>query len=260
MMQQMLVGLGGVSIPDVISYSILSGGGSGSGPVTSTRNAFGGGSGAIPVEGTFAPASGTTYVVTVGAGGGRTNTYNTLTSGGTSSITGIATGNAGRCENQEMGSANSDFYGGFYGGSGAGFSGGGGAGAGEGTESGPQMAQNYQGGRGGNGVVMPLHPTSLRIGGGGGGGGPTIYTHGAASDGGGKSGYSATTPGANRGGGGGGATKGSSSNEQNGGSGRVILRYADSFPAATGTTGSPTITVSSGYRHYDFTSSGSITF
>jgi hypothetical protein len=40
----------------------------------------------------------------------------------------------------------------------------------------------------------------------------------------------------------------------------VILRYADSFPAVTGTTGSVTVTVSGGYRYYDFTSSGSITF
>jgi hypothetical protein len=38
------------------------------------------------------------------------------------------------------------------------------------------------------------------------------------------------------------------------------LRYVDSYPAATGTTGSVTVTVSGGYRHYDFTSSGSITF
>lgn len=251
------------NVPSSVSYSILSGGGSGSGPVSISRNCFGGGSGAIPVEGTFAPASGTTYVVTVGAGGGRTNSYNTLTSGGTSSITGIATGNAGRCENTESGSPNADFVGGFpFGGSGpsgTGAAGGGGAGAGEGTESGPLQGQSYQGGRGGNGVVMPLHPTSLRIGGGGGGGGPTIYTHGAASDGGGKSGHSATAPGANRGGGGGGATQGSSSNEQNGGSGRVIFRYSDAAPAAT-TTGSVTVTVSGGYRYYDFTSSGTFGF
>jgi hypothetical protein len=38
------------------------------------------------------------------------------------------------------------------------------------------------------------------------------------------------------------------------------LRYPDSFSAASATTGSPTITVSGGYRIYKFTSSGSITF
>jgi hypothetical protein len=45
-----------------------------------------------------------------------------------------------------------------------------------------------------------------------------------------------------------------------GGSGIVIIRYADSNPAATATTGSPTITVAGGYRVYKYTSSGSITF
>ena len=44
-----------------------------------------------------------------------------------------------------------------------------------------------------------------------------------------------------------------------GGSGVVIIRYADTFAAAT-TTGSPTVTVTGGYRIYQFTGSGSITF
>jgi hypothetical protein len=45
-----------------------------------------------------------------------------------------------------------------------------------------------------------------------------------------------------------------------GGSGLVILRYADTFPAASATTGSPTVTVTGGFRIYQFTGSGSITF
>jgi hypothetical protein len=40
----------------------------------------------------------------------------------------------------------------------------------------------------------------------------------------------------------------------------VIVRYADTYAAATSTTGSPTITVSGGYRTYTWTASGSITF
>jgi hypothetical protein len=40
----------------------------------------------------------------------------------------------------------------------------------------------------------------------------------------------------------------------------VILRYPDTFNAATSTTGSPTITVAGSYRVYRFTASGSITF
>jgi hypothetical protein len=46
----------------------------------------------------------------------------------------------------------------------------------------------------------------------------------------------------------------------NGGSGVVILRYPDTFPLATSTTGSPTVTNPTGYRVYTFTASGSITF
>jgi hypothetical protein len=37
------------------------------------------------------------------------------------------------------------------------------------------------------------------------------------------------------------------------------VRYLDTFKAAT-TTGSPTVTVTGGYRFYTFTGSGSITF
>jgi hypothetical protein len=40
----------------------------------------------------------------------------------------------------------------------------------------------------------------------------------------------------------------------------VIIRYADTYDAASATTGSPTITVTGGYRIYKFTASGSITF
>jgi hypothetical protein len=64
---------------------------------------------------------------------------------------------------------------------------------------------------------------------------------------------------ANTGSGGGGAWAGSPVSGS-GGSGRVVIRYADTFPAATSTTGSPTITTNGGYRIYNWTGSGSITF
>ena len=63
---------------------------------------------------------------------------------------------------------------------------------------------------------------------------------------------------ANTGGGGGGG--GSGVDGKAGGSGIAIIRYPDSYAAASATTGSPTITVSGGYRTYVWTSSGSISF
>jgi hypothetical protein len=46
----------------------------------------------------------------------------------------------------------------------------------------------------------------------------------------------------------------------NGGSGFVSIRYPDTFDLAVATTGSPTITTSGGYRIYQWTGSGSVTF
>jgi hypothetical protein len=83
--------------------------------------------------------------------------------------------------------------------------------------------------------------------------------------GGGTSGSSPTPGGINLGGGGGAGYNTYPTSPWNrpgaaGGSGVLILRYADTFAAATSTTGSPTVTVTGGYRIYKFTSSGSITF
>jgi hypothetical protein len=40
----------------------------------------------------------------------------------------------------------------------------------------------------------------------------------------------------------------------------VIIAYPSTYPAATSTTGSPTVTISGGNRIYAWTGNGSITF
>ena len=252
MMQQMLVGLGGGPlIPDSVSYNVLGGGGSG-GPPRSSSPSFGfncgGGAGAHLVQGTFAPVEGTTYVMTIGAGGVRQN------QAPSSSVSTFASAIGGAAPPSGAGGFNA-LYGQLWGGS---RSGPGGAGAGGlGTVN---MSYNpYIGGNGGPGVPLPLHPTNLRIGGGGGGGAARGFNNnsvfGTASDGGGVViSYTVSENGAVN------KAAGGAGNASLGGSGRIILRYADSFAEPTATTGNPTVTVSGGYRHYDFTSSGSITF
>jgi hypothetical protein len=47
---------------------------------------------------------------------------------------------------------------------------------------------------------------------------------------------------------------------QAGGSGRVELRYPDTYRDAVSVTGSPSFSNSGGYKYYIWTSSGSITF
>ena len=77
-------------------------------------------------------------------------------------------------------------------------------------------------------------------------------------DGGGDGGANGGAGIANRGGGGGGSQQEGTGG--NGGSGTVVIRYADTNAPATSTTGSPSYVVGGGYRIYEWTSSGSITF
>jgi hypothetical protein len=122
-------------------------------------------------------------------------------------------------------------------------------------------------GNGGAGIASSISGTVTTYAGGGGATGYYGNTNGSTTVqgiggvGGGGTGVGSGTANAgtaNTGGGGGGNYY--AANGGTGGSGIVILRYPDTFIAATSTTGSPTITVAGGFRVYKFTASGSITF
>ena len=119
------------------------------------------------------------------------------------------------------------------------------------------------GGNGGAGRASSITGTSITRAGGGGGSHNAAGSQGTGGTGGGGTaafGVSATAGTVNTGSGGGGCTAVITTYSSGaGGSGIVILRYPTMYPPAT-TTGSPTITTVSGYRIYEFTGSGSITF
>ena len=248
----------------------------------------GGGAGGFRTATGFAVSTGTTYTVTVGVGG---------TGGGSYPAGGYASPTVG---GNSVFSTITSVGGGYGGGQNeAGTTGGSGGGGGGGTNSAPcqnpgngtasqgntgaggvQVSRGGGGGgagatgsgfNGGVGLSSSISGTATYYSGGGGAGGYNGNGSGTGGIGGGGAGSSigtvmptAGTP--NTGGGGGGAGWGPelfyTTGGGNGGSGIVIIRYADTFAAATSTTGSPDITVAGGYRVYKWTTvgSGSITF
>jgi hypothetical protein len=211
------------------------GGGGGAGGLRSTVTATGGGG---TLETTLTLLTGTGYTVTVGNGGaGPTSTngsdsiFSTITSTGggrgRNTLTGIlgGSGAGGSYSGGGNGSALVNAGGagttnqGFAGGSGnnsnsTAFSSGGGGGANAVGSNAGTSTSSQLGGAGGAGVAVSITGSSVTYAGGGGGGGGG--GSGAGGAGGGGSNSAGT---ANRGGGG--------SNSGNGGSGVVILRYAD---------------------------------
>ena len=139
------------------------------------------------------------------------------------------------------------------GGGGGGGAGGGGGNGGTGDGGGGAAV----GGSGGSGLSSSYSGASVAYAGGGGG-----NAHGNANGGSGGSGIGGNGSGNNTGAGSAGAinTGSGGGNGNNGGSGIVILRYLDSFPLATTTTGSPTYSNIGGYHIYKYTSPGTITF
>jgi hypothetical protein len=264
--------------PPSIEYLVVAGGGG--------ACAGGSGAGGYRTASGFSISAGTPYNVTVGAGGAGTALYTTPAVGSNSIFSTITSTGGGYGGVTDA----TDYNGG------AGGSGGGGAGDGRGSTGGAGTAgQGSNGGNGGSGSPYPggggggasavgsagasstggaggagsassISGSSVTYAGGGGGG--VLYSGGTSGGAGGAGGGGAgntagagTSGTANTGGGGGGfgnyvgGPLGGS-----GGSGIVIIRYADTYGAATSTTGSPTITVAGGYRVYTWTSSGTITF
>jgi hypothetical protein len=234
-----------------VEYLVVAGGGAG-GPTQDTNQYAGGGGAGGLLAGTASVTSGISYTVTVGGGGVSTDIYtSTNGSNSTATFTGEAVGGGGSTAGSNGGSGGgaSRYYTGY----------GRGIYPGSTYISGPR--QGYDGG--------------TQVGGGGGAGGPGLPNgHGGAGvtssisgvskayAAGGEVGvyYTVVAAGANTGNGGYGASSGGYGALGNpGGSGVVIIRYADSHPAAS-TTGSPVITADGAYRVYQFNASGSITF
>jgi hypothetical protein len=252
-----------------IEYLVVAGGASGG-----HSSLAGGGSAGGFRKGTYTASANQVFTATIGSGGASKTTTGSGNSGSQSSLTATlgftsvnaSGGGAGSGENgtassggsggggranQSGAAGNSGGYTpaeGSAGGSGGTSSGGGGGGAG-------QVGGNGSGGTGGNGGNGSEWPTSSGTFYAGGGAG----VGGSASGGSGGGGAGSTAGSPNTGGGGGGWT-GAGAGSGAGGSGVVIIRYPDSYAAATSTTGSPTITVSGGYRTYTFTGNGTITF
>jgi hypothetical protein len=244
------------------SYLVVAGGGGG--------GQGGGGAGGF-LTGLVTLNAGTTYTVTVGAGG--TGNISSPTSGSNSSVTfastvtatgGGAGGNNGSSNGSSGGSGGGGAYTGTAGagttgqgnaggtgnnGSGGGYNSGGGGGA---SAVGGSTTTAGVGGNGGAGTASSITGSSVTYAGGGGGGAAT--TPGTGGSGGGANGSTNGTAAAgtaNTGGGGGG-------NQGSGGSGVVILSVPTINYSGT-TTGSPTVTTSGSNTIIKFTASGSYT-
>jgi hypothetical protein len=247
-----------------IQYLVVAGGGG--------ANMAGGGAGGY-TTGTTTVSAGTTYTVTVGAGGAGSDAHNGV-NGSNSSISSLSTSTGG-------GWGGTDAYGdrinGNVGGSGGGasYTGTGGNGTGtQGNKGGNGWSSSPATGGGGgagavgvNGATGGAHGSGgagktwfngTTYAGGGGGGGGGSGTPGTGVNGGGNASIAGrgSDGSANTGGGGGGGANfnGTGFNGA-GGSGIVIIRYAGNQIATGGA-----VTTSSGYTYHTFTATGAVSF
>ena len=259
--------------PYQLTYLIVAGGGG-----ASSSDGGGAGGGGV-VSGSFNATVGTTYTVTVGAGGSGQAYATPGSNGSNSSLTGVTTavggggGGQGGGNGQPGGSGGGSGQGGSggtggSGTSGQGFAGGNAAadgtnycaagGGGAGAVGGAYVSGTVAG-SGGAGISSSITGSAVSYAGGGGGGALGAGTPGSGGSGGGGAGSAttATNGTANTGGGAGGGGPGGVAGA-NGGSGVVILSVPTSLYSGT-TTGSPTITTSGSNTIMTFTSSGSYT-
>jgi hypothetical protein len=247
---------GGVQLVD---YAVVAGGGGGGSDTGATGYGGGGGAGGYKTSSAMPLLIGTTYTITVGAGGAVATNGSTSTLAGSTTVscTGGGAGGASKGPGGVPAGTN-------------GSNGGSGGGGGNNNSS----ASSTTGGTGtsGQGFAGGLGSSNTGVGyGGGGGGAGGVGADGNVNYPGGAGvvyvgtglGYSTggdgrwtSTGASNTGNGGGAASAGAGA----GGSGVVVFRTTAATAAATSTTGSPTITVSGGYRIYTFTASGTITF
>ena len=234
-----------VVLPPTVEYLIVAGGGSG-GPVQDTNQYGGGGGAGGLLTGTTSVTTSTPYTITVGGGGTSSGIYSYNNGGDSSAFTIVAKGGgSGMATNGGSGGGAGRYNGGtgrgiypgsiYISGPRQGYDGGTQVGGGGGAGGAGQPN-----GTGGLGVTLSISGT------------PTEYARGGSA----YNDNPSEAPNTGKGGtgfmnyGGGGT----------GNSGVVIIRYADTYGAASATTGSTTITVAGGYRVYKWTSSGSITF
>ena len=277
-------------LPATVEYLVVAGGGGGGGGHQSPGGS-GGGAGGYRTASGFDITLGTPITVTVGAGGtagagtspiatkGGDSVFSTITSTGggagsyylqtfNASIHSGGSGGGAFWNSGTAGSGNTPSTTPSQGNNGGGTAGGtsvqpssGGGGAGS-----AGTAYGSGGGAGGAGSISSISGSSITYAGGGGGGAGINSSPGGTATGGGGAGGnsgvdgSAGSPNTGGGGGGAGETQGNIFTGGDGGSGVVIIRYADTYAAASATTGGPTITVAGGYRVYKWTTSGSITW
>ena len=269
-----------------LDYLVLAGGGGGG-----VSLGGGGGAGGLIYQQNQLLSYGTTYTITVGAGGtASTSSSSGATNGADSSIagSGLTTitavgGGRGGTRNPAGGSTNPSVGGsggggaytlsgaagttnqGFSGGngvsSGSPYTGGGGGGSSAAGQAGATVGTT--GGNGGDGTAVSITGSSVTYAGGGGGAGHDGVSGsngGSGGAGGGGAGVktgNATSGTANTGGGGGAARASSGVSGGAGGSGIVIIRTT---VTASATSGSPTVTTDGSYNIYKFTASGTIAF